>query len=178
LPKTVDIKGMKKVRFIRLATPHTSTEPRSRRSAPSSGTFDDAFPATPGLPTPTPRPSADLTGRGLGSWRSNSGATACPFGIPPGWRPIDPADLPDSPLEQDADVADGERFPTTLDDLTSMLLTPGQDLQQTSAPSRIRRAARRLVLLEPRLGGRCGTASTSTVPSTRDPATAVTAGRC
>ncbi|HEY8198593.1 MAG TPA: GNAT family N-acetyltransferase [Candidatus Limnocylindrales bacterium] len=82
-------------------------------------------------------------------------ARSLPSVFPPGWRPIDPADLPDvARLEQAADVADGERFPTTLGDLTSMLLTPGQDLRQTSAA--IEDPSGQLIAwcwLEPRLGG-------------------------
>lgn len=78
-----------------------------------------------------------------------------PSDLPPGWRPIAPADLPAlTRLEQAADIADGERFPTTLDDLTSMLLAPGQDLRQTSVA--IEDPSGPVVgwcWLEPRLGG-------------------------
>jgi mycothiol synthase len=73
----------------------------------------------------------------------------------PDWRPIDPADLPAlARLELAADVADGERFPTTLDDLTSMLLMPGQDLGQMSVA--IQAPTGELIgwcWLEPRIGG-------------------------
>ena len=83
--------------------------------------------------------------------RSMHAARRCP----PGWRPHRAGDLPAlTRLEQAADVADGERFPTTLDDLTSMLLTPGQDLGQTSMA--IEDPTGQLIgwcWLEPRLGG-------------------------
>ncbi len=82
-------------------------------------------------------------------------ADALPPVFPPSWRPIYIADLPDiARLEQAADAADGERFPTTLDELTSMLLTPGQDLRQTSIA--IEDPTGQLIgwcWLEPRLGG-------------------------
>ena len=80
---------------------------------------------------------------------------ASPPDLPPGWRPIDAADLPAlARLEQAADVADGERFPTTLDDLTLDAADAGQDLWQMSMA--IEGPTGSLIgwcWLEPRLGG-------------------------
>jgi GNAT superfamily N-acetyltransferase len=72
-----------------------------------------------------------------------------------GWRPLSEVDLPALVrLENASDAADGERFPTTLDDLRAQLLSPEIELERMTVA--IESPAGRLVAwcgLEPRLGG-------------------------
>ncbi len=52
---------------------------------------------------------------------------------PDRWRPLSVDDLPAlTRLENATDAADGERFPTTIDDLASQLLSPTIDLPRMS----------------------------------------------
>lgn len=73
----------------------------------------------------------------------------------PGWRPLTVDDLAAlTRLEGAADAADGERFPTTVDDLESQLGSPGIELERMSVGIDDGNGA--LVgwcLLEPRIGG-------------------------
>jgi mycothiol synthase len=75
--------------------------------------------------------------------------------LPDGWRPLTMDDLPAlHALENASDAADGERFPTTLDDLTYQLLSPTTDLERMTVV--IDDGARALIGwcgLEPRIGG-------------------------
>lgn len=75
--------------------------------------------------------------------------------LPDGWRPLSAEDLPSLVhLENASDAADGERFPTTLDDLAAQLLSPMISLEAMSAV--IDDGSGRLVGwcgLEPRIGG-------------------------
>jgi ribosomal protein S18 acetylase RimI-like enzyme len=75
--------------------------------------------------------------------------------LPDGWRPLTNDDLPALfRLEYASDAADGERFPTTLDGLSSLLHTPDIALERMSMT--IEAGAGRLVGwcgMEPRIGG-------------------------
>lgn len=75
--------------------------------------------------------------------------------LPDGWRPLSVGDLPALVrLENASEAADGERFPTTIDDLTSLLRSPTMDLERSSVA--IEDEGGQLVGwcgLEPRIGG-------------------------
>jgi len=70
------------------------------------------------------------------------------------WRPLSVDDLPAlTRLENATDAADGERFPTTTDDLASQLLSPTIDLSRMSVAVRDGSALIGWCGLEPRMGG-------------------------
>jgi GNAT superfamily N-acetyltransferase len=74
--------------------------------------------------------------------------------LPDGWRPLTKADLTDLlRLEGASDAADGERFPTTRDDLASLLFAPAFDLERMSVAIDGGDALLGWCGLEPRIGG-------------------------